>query len=128
MKGPTSRKEREKWGILESCFSTTLPLPQPIQRIEKIRIGNHSSIGSRDLGVPFRAQRRHRKRHCDPVISERIELCSVQPLSPGNSQTIFELLDLRSHGAQISRNAGDSVRLFYAKLTGISNFDSLRRV
>jgi len=65
-----------------------LPLRQPFERREKLRVGNRRRLGSANYRVSLCAQRRYRKRHGNAVVAKGVERCAVKLLPAGNSEPV----------------------------------------
>ena len=63
-----------------------------------------------------------------PMIVAGIDLRSMQRLTSGNIQAVFEFLHLRSHGSKVPRHQRNSVRFFYSQFTRITNANSFARI
>ena len=92
-----------------------------IQQIEKLRKTDGGRFRALNQCLAFGAQRGDAECHGDTVVAAGVDGSAVKSLAAGHIESVLELLDLGTHGAQVPRDERDAIGLLYAQFLRVAD-------
>ena len=110
---------------IQSASGNASALGDAVEQVKEFGERDGGGFGSANEGVAGDAQGGDGKGHGDAVVSTGVDFGGVESLASGDVETVFNLVDFGTHGAEVLGDERDAVGFLDAELAGVADADSV---